>query len=139
MKRLLLILLITTLASRLTYSQDIQIKVFEGDTVVLVPVERIITANIRFAKCDSVQADNYFYAQMLVNKDSIIGNQAEIIELSELAILKLNQTIQKQNEVKELDQIKIKLLNKEVDKQIKRQRLTLIGSGVLIILSIILL
>jgi hypothetical protein len=121
------------------YSQDIQIKVIAGDTLVLVPVERIVKANIRFAKCDSVYADNYFYSQMLVNRDSIIDTQKRIIRLNELEIYNWTEIVQKQKEVTSIDLIKINLLNKEVDIQIKRQRMTLIGSGVLIILSIFLL
>ena len=131
-------MLILTLGSLWTYSQIIPIKIFEGDTVALVPIERIKVATLKMAqgaKCDTLLQ---YYDSLTINLNVRINNQRNIITLKDTTITKLEKVVKANNHITELDKYKINYLNKLLDKQEKKYKVT-VASGVLIIIISLLL
>jgi hypothetical protein len=61
------------LSSIWSTSQPVQIRLIEGDSVILMQPDRLVRVNILLAKCDSVAEDNYFLTSIISNRDSTVA------------------------------------------------------------------
>ena len=119
------------LSSIWTYSQPIQIKVIDGDSVVVMTIERMVRANIRFAQCDSVWTDNHILGQLVQNMQQLDSvNKNVIKDLQKLVVNGENRY----NLEKEKNSYYIDMIEQERKKRIKQGFI----AGGLIILAILL-
>lgn len=113
------------------------ISVVDGDTLVLVPIERLKVASIRMLQADSLEMEcNYLNEKVNVLME-ISNNQLRLIENKDKEIELLKQVIGKGKEKVSVYTQEINFKEKEV-KKLKLQRIYIAAtSGIIVILAII--
>jgi hypothetical protein len=119
------------LTSTSTFSQGVQIRVIDGDSLVVMPIQRLITANILFAQCDSIAADNVILIELTTNCSQLVIEQGH-------SITDLKQLVTKWNRLNELEKGKNRYFKDmiEVERK-KRVRQGFIAGGLIILALLI--
>jgi uncharacterized membrane protein YukC len=119
------------LTSTSTFSQGVQIRVIDGDSLVVMPIQRLITANILFAQCDSIAADNVILIELTTNCSQLVIEQGH-------SITDLKQLVTKWNRLNELEKEKNRYFKDmiEVERK-KRVRQGFIAGGLIILALLI--
>jgi len=113
------------------YSQAVQIRVIDGDSLVVMPIQRLITANILFAQCDSIEQDNRILVELTANCSQLVIEQGKSIQ-------DLRQLVTKGNRLYELEKEKNRYFKDmiEVERK-KRIRQGFIAGGLIILALLI--
>jgi hypothetical protein len=113
------------------YSQAVQIRVIDGDSLVVMPIQRLITANILFAQCDSIEQDNRILVELTANCSQLVIEQGKSIQ-------DLRQLVTKGNRLYELEKEKNRYFKDmiEVERK-KRVRQGFIAGGLIILALLI--
>jgi hypothetical protein len=123
----LFVLLLWT--STWSYSQAIRISVIDGDSLVLVPIERIVRANILFAQCDSVAVEKH-------HLQGLLDNSTRLVNQLELTRIDLTRIVNRQKELVLLEKEKNKYYIHQVEKERHKRMYWQIGLGAGIILAL---